>query len=508
MSVVVVPLVAASLSFFSSGLCAGWAAQTLVNTHTRYWEWGVHAREVPWIPATLELGALMASVPVGYAIDKYGRKYVNLTVGFLYLLSWLIVLAADMHPENLYSARVVAGLAMGATSIVVPVYVAEVAEARVRGALLTASRCAGAAGLLAMHALAPRVGYRTLVALASLPPVLFLSTFSWSPESPYALAAKERWNRATESLVSLRASAAAVKAELALLKEDERERPSWTQLHRRPGELTALLVSVALGFLAALAGQSAVVFYSALKLPESADPTLPGPDTLCLCLAGASLAGGLCCATFVDLLGRRLVLATSAAASTLSMAGLGYVFLSLARCADQRDSCGLGWWFASALLVWSFSHGLGLASLPGTLAAELAPTNLRGIVASAGAASAIVGAVLATVAFEMLPPHEACWVFASSSALCLVLAVAAVPETKGRPLAGLQRHRPGPGPGLGPGRLVPTVVITAPPRTRGDAPLVNGLAQLPPKVSGTAGTSGASPSTSGTSAAGASSPLP
>lgn len=135
--------VAASLSFFSSGLCAGWAAQTLVNTVTRSWSWGVWQQEAPWIPATLELGALMACVPVGYALDKYGRKYVNLTVGFLFLLSWLIVLAADMHPEKLYSARVVAGLAMGATSIVVPVYVAEIAEARVRGVLLAMTRVVG-----------------------------------------------------------------------------------------------------------------------------------------------------------------------------------------------------------------------------------------------------------------------------------------------------------------------------------------------------------------------------
>lgn len=457
----------ASLSFFSSGLCAGWASQTLVNTLTRTWDWGVWPQEVPWIPATLELGALIACVPVGYAVDKYGRKYVNMTVGFLFLLSWLIVLAADMHPENLYSARVVAGLAMGATSIVVPVYVAEVAEPRVRGVLLTVARAAGVAGLLAMHALGPSVGYRSLVALCSLPPVLFLSTFSWSPESPYVLAAKERWNKATESLASMRTSASTVKAELAQLKQDDRGKPCWTQLHKRPAACTALLVSVALGCLAALAGQSAVLFYSALRLPESADPSFLGPETLCLCLAGASLAGCLCCATFVDLLGRRVLLASSAAASTASMAGLGYVFLAAARCEDERDTCGLGWWFVAALLVWSFSHGLGLLSLPGTLAVELAPTNVRGVVASAGSAAAILGAVLATVAFEMLPAHEACWVFAGSSALCLVLAVAAVPETKGKSLSALQRQLDDK---QGLGRAVPTVVVTAPPRVRGDAP--------------------------------------
>lgn len=216
-------------------MCAGWASQTLVNTVTRAWSWGVWPQEVPWILATLELGALMACVPVGYAIDKYGRKYVNLTVGFLFLLSWLIVLAADMRPENLYSARVVAGLAMGATSIVVPAYVAEICEARARGVLLTLSKAMTLAGLLAMHALGPRVSYRSLVALSSLPAVLFLGTFSWSPESPLLLAVKERWNKATESLQSLRASQRAVKQELADLmrQEEERAKLPLRQLPRR-----------------------------------------------------------------------------------------------------------------------------------------------------------------------------------------------------------------------------------------------------------------------------------
>lgn len=433
----------ASLSFYSCGLCAGWASQTLVNTVTRTWSWGVWAQEVPWIPATLELGALIACVPVGYAVDKYGRKYVNLTVGFLYLLSWLIVLAADMHPEKLYSARVVAGLAMGATAIVVPVYVAEVSEARVRGVLLALTRASGAAGLLSMHALGPAVGYRTLVALSVLPAVLFLCTFSWSPESPHLLAVKERWNKATESLTSLRASARAVKLELAELmrKDEERAKVIWRQLPGRPVARNALLLALALGLLSALSGHHAVVFYSALRLPNSSDPAFIGPDTFALSVAAASLAGCLVCAGLVDVLGRRLMLAASAVSCTLSMAGVGYVFLGVARCQDAADTCGLGWWLVVGLLSWAFCHGLGLLALPAALAVEMAPTNVRGLVASVGVAFAIVGSVLATVALEMLSAaHEACWVYAASSALVLVLALTVVPETRGRSLGEVQRQ--------------------------------------------------------------------
>lgn len=85
-----------------------------------------------------------------------------------------------------------------------------------------------------MHVLGPGVGYRSLVALSALPPVLFLCTFSWSPESPHLLALKERWNKATESLANLRASARAVKTELAELarKDEERAKIAWGQLLR------------------------------------------------------------------------------------------------------------------------------------------------------------------------------------------------------------------------------------------------------------------------------------
>lgn len=431
----------ASLSFFSSGLCSGWASQTLANTRTRLWSWSVWPQEVPWIPGTLWLGALMACVPVGYAMDKYGRKYVNLTVGFLFLLSWLIVLAADMRPENLYSARVVAGLAMGATAIVVPVYVAEVAEARVRGTLVTVAMACRVAGLLSMHALGPSVGYRTLVAIAVLPAVLFLGTFSWSPESPLILAVQERWNKATESLTSLRPSARAVKAELAELMRRDADmlKVVWRQLPGKPVARNVLPLATGLSLLASLSGYNAVVFYTALRLPDSADPAFIGASTFSMCVSAASLAGCAACVALVDVVGRRPLLAASAAACTACMAAVGYVFLAAARCEDPVDTCGLGWWLVVGQLAWAFAHGLGLLSLPATLAVEMAPTNLRGVVASAATACAILGSVLATVALEMTSAHEACWLYASSSALCVVLALVAVPETKGAALSAVQR---------------------------------------------------------------------
>lgn len=200
-----------------------------------------------------------------------------------------------------------------------------------------------------------------------------------------------------------------------------------------------LALAMGMSLLASLSGYNAVVFYTALRLPDSADPAFIGASTFSMCVSAASLAGCIACVALVDLVGRRPLLAASAAACTVSMGGVGYVFLAAARCEDRVDTCGLGWWLVVGQLSWAFAHGLGLLSLPTTLAVEMAPTNMRGIVASAGTACAILGSILATVALEMTSAHEACWLYACSSALCLLLALVAVPETKGTTLPAVQR---------------------------------------------------------------------
>jgi len=65
---------------------------------------------------------------VGYSVNRYGRKWTLLSTGFLHLLSWLLVLAADKRSANLYSGRMLAGLAAAVAGIAAPVYVAEISS--------------------------------------------------------------------------------------------------------------------------------------------------------------------------------------------------------------------------------------------------------------------------------------------------------------------------------------------------------------------------------------------
>jgi MFS family permease len=84
------------------------------------------------------------------------------------------------------------GIAIGAVSVVTPMYIAELAESSIRGALGTLFQLQLTIGILFGY-LAGMVGdHRALSFISGALPVLFLITFSWIPEAPVYLLSKNR----------------------------------------------------------------------------------------------------------------------------------------------------------------------------------------------------------------------------------------------------------------------------------------------------------------------------
>ena len=84
------------------------------------------------VVASLLLGAIAGSIGAGPVVDRIGRKVTLVLLSAVFTLGALLSAAAP-NTEVLIGARVLLGLAIGGSSLVVPTYIAEIAPLRCAG---------------------------------------------------------------------------------------------------------------------------------------------------------------------------------------------------------------------------------------------------------------------------------------------------------------------------------------------------------------------------------------
>jgi MFS family permease len=99
------------------------------------------------VAALLTIGCLIGALFTGNFTEKYGRKNVMITTAILYIISALGC-ALAMSSSLLIIFRVLSGLAVGATSVVGPMYISEISPAHSRGRLVSMNQFAITFGIL------------------------------------------------------------------------------------------------------------------------------------------------------------------------------------------------------------------------------------------------------------------------------------------------------------------------------------------------------------------------
>ncbi len=138
---------------------------------------------------SLLIGCVFGSSAAGGLSDKWGRKRVLLAAAMLFCLSSLCT-ALPRNLTQFVIARFVAGLAIGVSSVLAPMYIAEVSPAGIRGRLVTLNQMAIVTGILAAYFvnwLLSGLGtesWRWMFASAAAPSLVFFVALLRIPESP------------------------------------------------------------------------------------------------------------------------------------------------------------------------------------------------------------------------------------------------------------------------------------------------------------------------------------
>jgi sugar porter (SP) family MFS transporter len=225
----------------------------------------------PWqegavVSATV-FGAMLGALGSGPAADRLGRQQILLAAGLVFTVGALGAGAAATV-DMLVAFRFILGLGIGIASVIVPLYLAEMAPARDRGVVTSLNQymiIVGTALSAALgYALAFAGSWRWMLLVGVFPAVVLVAGMFAMPDTPRSLIRRGQAEDARAVLVGLRGDTAEAESELAeitTLERQERNTPVLAMLSA-PWVGRLLLLGALLAIFQQITGINAIVYYA------------------------------------------------------------------------------------------------------------------------------------------------------------------------------------------------------------------------------------------------------
>lgn len=386
------------------------------------------------------MGAMFASVPA----DWLGRRTTLVWIAFLYFVSAVgSALAWDWPSFLLF--RWLGGLGVGASSVVAPMYIAEISPPQFRGRLVAITQFNIVFGILAAYmsnygvALADlgQEEWRVMFGIEALPAAVFFALMFLNPRSPRWLVARGR--SAEAAAVLERVGAADVRKELREIEESlaamgARAMESVFQWkYRRP-----VLLAVAISTFNQLSGINALMYY-APHIFRMAGAETDASLAQAVVVGCTNLVFTMAAMLVIDKIGRRKIMVVGSIGYIVSLAATAAAFYTYGT--DFTPFGGAV--VLTSLMVFIASHAFGQGSVIWVYLSEIFPNSVRAQGQALGSFTHWVFAALISWTFPMIAEVSGGHTFAfysSMMVLQLVWVLKVMPETKGVPLEELQKR--------------------------------------------------------------------
>jgi sugar porter (SP) family MFS transporter len=379
------------------------------------------------------LGALFAGIPG----DAFGSRDSLKAVGFLYVVS-AVGSALCWSLPSFYVFRFIGGLAIGASSVLAPVYISEIAPANRRGALTGLFQFNIVLGILVAYVSNFAVqwmagdfdAWRWKLGVAAVPAFVFLLLMYTIPQSPRWLSSRGREAEAKASLESLGvADTAGMLAEFVRAANEARAAAAhvlFSARYSRP-----ILLAILLAMFNQLSGINAILYYLN-DIFAAAGFDKMSSDLQAIAIGAANLIATMIALRVIDRFGRKKLLLIGAVGTAVAQIGVALIMGS-----------GQGNEYLLAMLVmfiafFAFSQG----AVIWVYLAEIFPTAVRARGQALGSTTHwLMNALIATV-FPMIAAkaHGLPFAFfAACMAVQFFVVLAVFPETRGVELESMDK---------------------------------------------------------------------
>ncbi|GAT74885.1 sugar porter family MFS transporter [Microbacterium hydrocarbonoxydans] len=390
-----------------------------------------------WVTSTVVFGEIAGALFGGALANRVGRKPTMVLVAATFTLFSLL---SGIAPTLiiLVIARILLGVTIGISVVVVPVFVAESAPARSRGAFLVLYQVATVTGIILGYliamALAPTQSWRWMLGLAAIPGLIITLLLLRLPDTARWYISKGRPAEARKTLTLIEGDGVDIDREIEVITAGfaSAHTSSWRDLLRKP-YLRATIFVVGLGFFVQITGINAIVYYSPAifeSMGYTEPVTLLGLSAL---VQVAGLVAVFISLMVIDRMGRRPVLLIGIAVMIVANVLLIAVFAIGGGSFDGALTV-LGF---IGLVLFTAGFTFGFGSLVWVYAGEAMPSHLRALGATVMLTSDLVANVIVGLAFRPILEASGTLAFTILGAMAVAafLFVARLaPETKGRPL--------------------------------------------------------------------------
>jgi MFS transporter, SP family, arabinose:H+ symporter len=224
-----------------------------------------------WAYSSLLFGCVIGAFFAGRFTDRWGRKRMLVWVAVLFALTSIATAAAPTF-SLFITARFLGGVAVGAVSLLSPMYVAEVSPPSIRGRMGSFYQMSIITGILVSYCInyllrnSGPANWRWMFLTGAAPSLLFLVLISLAPETPRFLVRIGKTREAFDLLERIENDETA-RREIALITDALKEthaagtRALWASF-KRPGVRRALIASACLAFLIHFSGINTVIDYA------------------------------------------------------------------------------------------------------------------------------------------------------------------------------------------------------------------------------------------------------
>src|SRR2546421_1725265 len=405
-------------------------------THSLTVAYGLSPRELGVTVAMALVGTVVGARSAGIPGEKWGGRetlrllavfYVLSALGCAFAWNWYVLLAA----------RFIGGLGIGGSSVLGPVYIAELAPAKLRGRLVGLFQINIVIGILLAYFsnyCIARMGlgaaeWRWQFGVAALPAVLFLVMLLGIPPSSRWLVTQ---NRVTEARSVLQLMGAEnPEAELREIVDSihlerlQTSEPLFAWKYRLP-----IFLAISIGMFNQLSGINAILYYLNDIFAAAGFSKMSG-DLQAVAVGSMNLLATLLAMTVIDKLGRKALLLIGSVGTAGCLAGVSGVFFT------ESHQSYLLWLLVAYIAFFAISQG----AVIWVYISEVFPNRVRAKGQALGSSSHWIMNAIIAYTFPQLAKSSGAYPFVLFSVMMVVqffVVLSFYPETKGVTLEQMQ----------------------------------------------------------------------
>lgn len=386
------------------------------------------------------IGTVFGAIFAGKPADLFGRKKALITVALLYGISALGS-AMVSHWYLFLFFRFVGGLGVGASSVIGPMYIAEIAPAKMRGRLVGMFQLNVVSGILLAffsNYIIARVievdAWRWMLGVESIPAIVFLVLLIGIPATPRWLVLKGMHNQALDLLFRL--SSPDPNKELEEIKESIHfEKTARAETLFKNAYRIPIFLAILIAVFNQMSGINAIMYY-APRIFEMAGFASQSALFQAVSIGVTNLVFTLIGMSVIDKFGRKKLLLVGSVGMTFFLGMVAKTFLG-----EANGSLMMVVYLIGFIAFFAFSQG----AVIWVFISEIFPNKVRAKGQALGSFTHWFMAALVSWLFPVIAEGSdfggaiAFMIFSGAMLVQLVVVWKFFPETKGRTLEEIQK---------------------------------------------------------------------